>query len=202
MSLTEAVAGYEMIDTKEVPWQKRVPLGQIEWEGSLKVAYPYAMRNNERHFYLSCISDAIEDKFDPDHTDNEIRERIFNQLIEYDWSILGLSGVYKFTWFSISTARMRDCRHRWQPYLRKLCEFWDIFCGEGERYIGGGLFSTTLWEANDSLHGILYRLGVPDEEVDSPKDPTDLKGFCGKYNLLTIDALNNSEILKQFPLTE
>ena len=27
-----------------------------------------------------------------------------------------------------------DNKHRWQPYLRKLCEFWDFLCDEGKRY--------------------------------------------------------------------
>jgi hypothetical protein len=187
--LTEAVAGYELIDTKEVPWQTPVVEEDEEeedWEGVLKVAYPYGMSPNERHFYLSCVVDVFQNKFDNDDDDdnnyNKNSERIFNQLIEHDWSILGLSENKLSYWFRYD--------HRWQPYLRKLCEFWDVFCSEGERYIGAGLHPTTLWRANGALMYILANMGVPHEERHPPHHPTDLKGFCEKYNLLTVDVLN------------
>jgi hypothetical protein len=186
--LTEAVAKYELIDTKEAR------------EGCLVVAYPYGINGSDRHFYLTWIAKAVEDKYEPFVTDKKDMDTIFNQFIEHDWSILGLSENTG-SWFGISVARRLDSRYQWQPYLRNLCRFWDVFCGEGKRYIGLGGESTTLWKANSALRYILGNMGVPYEEVSLLEDPADLKGLCEKYNLLTMDVLNNPEILKRHPFT-
>lgn len=192
--LLEAVSEYELIDTREVPFDTKEGS-----EGCLVVGHPFCRAPQMRHFYMNWIIRIIEDKLD---TDNYFVKSncVFNQLIEYDWGILCLSEDPM--WFSASSARRLDRRHRWQPYLRKLCEFWDVFCGEGKRYIRG-VDCTTLWAANRPLRSILYKMGVPKEEADmySSQYPAKLKELCDKYNLLTMDVLNDPGILARYPIT-
>jgi len=193
VALADAVKGYELIDTKEVPE-----------ECGLKVTFPFGVGNKERHFYLSWIVDILSEKSELITSSKEEKDRIFFQLLEYDWSILSLSGnESKIVWFQAHKYRRKDGRHRFQPYLHKLCDFWDILYGEGKRYISDCFWlRKTLWEANFSLSVILFYLGVPDDESENPKDPSNLRGLCEKYNLLTRDVLNDPVMLERFPFID
>ena len=184
--LLEAVAGYELIDTKEN-------------RSALVVYNPVGSSAQEQHFYLTFLVDTIQslyyNKIYPEDDEEKI-DRILTHLIEYDWSILGLCEQQSAIWYQ---GRRHDRRHRFQPYLRKMYEFWDIFKREGRRYIGlGGGKHTTLWEANNALQNILYKMGVPDKKIDVYKASDDLRGLCDKYNLLTLDVLNDPEIYKRW----
>jgi len=182
--LIEAVAGYDLIDTKDVP------------EAPLMVRDPYGIIDSAPFFYMSLIQDAIVIKFHNkyfkvDRMDAD--ERLFNQLIEYDWSILAFCD--NPSWVTADSIRKQDCRHRWQPYLRKLCEFWNILNGEGKRYVGKGGTLGTLWETNRTMKHILGKMGVSRKDALEPHDPANLQGLCEKYNLLTMDVLNDPKIL-------
>ena len=190
--LVKAVAGYEMIDTKEVP----VNTGEDANEGCLVVGHPLCMEPKMKHFYMNWVVRTLYDKFYLNTYDEENMERIFNQLIEYEWGILGLSEDTGL--FNIGRA---DRRHRWQPYLRKLCEYWDIFCAEGKRYIGGAN-CTGLWNASYSLWGVLRDMGVPKEESVYVSDTADLRKLCDKYNLLTMDVYNDPRIPEEYRLKD
>ena len=198
-ALLDAVAGYETIDTKDVPWDYKWGQG----EGCLFVAHPFAINPCERHFFLTLVVNYIENKFEPlnmvaDYeNERNSRDRMFGQFIENDWSILGLSHNAEW-WLGTSFGRCNDNRHQWQPYLRKMCEFWDVICGEGKRYVGGGEDIGTFWEINHTLRKILDIMGMPNSE----KFPDDLKAICDKYNLLTMDVLNNPEILARCPFRD
>jgi len=183
--LLEAVAGYELVDTKEN-------------RNALVVYNPVGSSAQEQHFYLTFLEDAIQNlhsKLWPKE-DNEKIGQMLNQLIEYDWSILGLSeGQSSTIWF---WGKRYDRRHRWQPYLRKMYEFWDIFKGEGRRYVGMGGEGRQLWKVNRTLSILLHLMGVSHEEIDVYKASDDLRGLCDKYNLLTLDVLNDPEIYKRW----
>ena len=180
--LLEAVAGYEMLDTKDVP------------DAALVLRSPYNIMGSDRHFYLTLVADKIDQKWGALHlcedheSEKEKRESVFSQIIENDWSILGLSGNEEW-WLRTSHARINDNRHRWQPYLQKLCRFWGILNSEGKRYIKKWDYKT-FHEANEASQYVLYCMGVPDSELS----PQDLKAFCDKYNLLTMDVYNDSRI--------
>lgn len=187
--LLKAVVDYEMLDTKELP------------EAFLIVRDPFGITDKNHHFYMTLIVDAIMGKFWGKHNgDREITERIFTQFIEHPWSILALSR--DTTWVQASTIRGQDYRHRWQPYLYKLCEFWNIFYGEGRKYVGLGGDISTLWSASRVLHYVLANMGIPEKEAVTPYDPVDLRGLCEKYKLLTMDVLNDPIILKRHPFAE
>ena len=123
--LIEAVASYEMIDTKSVP---KVPL---------IVRNPYGILDKSPLFYMTLVADAIMYKFwDKHYGDRNTYEMAIKQFIEHSCGILGLSD--NKMWLIASPNRIHDLRHVWQPYLQRLCEFWDIFNGEGRRYAGKG----------------------------------------------------------------
>jgi hypothetical protein len=181
-TLLEAVAGYEMIDTKDLP------------EAALVLRSPYNIMGSDRHFYLTLVAGRIDQKWESPHlcedyeSEKEKRESVFSQIIENDWSILGLSGNEGW-WLRTSFARINDNRHRWQPYLKKLCQFWDILNSEGERYVVSWDIET-FPEANRASRYVLSCMGVQDQEVS----PADLKALCGKYGLLTMDVYNDPRI--------
>jgi hypothetical protein len=193
MSLNDAVAEYELLDTKEVCD------GLFVLQNSPAFLNSY---NNViyKHFFFGWLVYEIELNPPSDkETYREVMDRIFYQLIEHDWSILGLSHKNSILWYA-ATWRY-DGRHRWQPYLRKLCEYWDIFSGEGERY-SIGLEPATLWEENIQVKAILEFLGVSRRKIKNLHEPVDLKGFCDKHNLLTMEVVNNPKFLKKYPFVE
>ena len=186
--LLEAVAGYEMIDTESVP------------EVPFIICNPYGIIDNAPHFYMTLIADAIRGKFWTKHNgDRDTYEMAVKQFIEHSWSILGLSD--DIGWLFASPKRECDLRHMWQPYLRKLCEFWDIFNKEGGRYFGKGGELSSLWEANRTLSYVLHCMGLPDEDAGlcAVESPSNLRRLCEKYGLFEMDVLNNSNILKKNP---
>ena len=205
-TLVDAVAGYEMIDTGKVP------------ESCIMVAHPYGITDKNPHFYTSLVADTLERKFeDDDYSTKEgrsylkqdgekkynsnFRENAVAQILEHDWSIIGLSYSHTTDWFRISSLKEYDFRHRCQPYLQKLCEFWDVLAGEGNRYTMG-FFFTTFWGVNKSLHELLQQMGVPKEELfltgqfgdPEPGATMDLRKLCDKHGLLTMDIYNDSSI--------
>jgi len=184
--LLEAVADYEMIDTKEVP------------ESCLIVCNPLGITDKSPHFYMTLIVDAIRGKFWTKHNgDRDTLERVFNQFIEHDWSILAFCE--DTAWFYADSIRIQDRRHRWQPYLRKLCEFWSALLGEGKRYAGYGGDISALWSANCVLHYILGNMGVPKKDALTPRNPANLQELCEKYDLLTMDVINSPTVLAKHP---
>ena len=193
-TLLDAVAAYEMIDTKEVK------------EGCLMLKHPFHIRGNEKHFCLTLVADNIYKKWEPPSlcenydTEREKRESIFSQFIENDWSILGLSEGW---WLYTSHGRINDNRHRWQPYLQKLCDFWDVINNEGKRY-DDRVDYKKFPEANRLLMCILSYMGFSIEEIDRwRKQPSpDLKALCDKYNLLTMDVYNDLRILEEYRLKD
>jgi hypothetical protein len=188
MPLADAVAEYELLDTKEIS------------EGLFVLYNGPAFLNSYKHFFFGWLVFEIAiNHHPPEKTYREDTDRIFYQLIEHDWGILGLSQQNGL--FRRAATRPYDGRHRLQPYLRKLCEFWDVFYGEGKRYTIG-LGPATLWEVNFSLKCILGLLGVPNEEKQSLCDPVDLKGLCDKYNLLEMEVVNNPKFLELYPFQE
>ncbi|MDR2941679.1 MAG: hypothetical protein LBV17_03710 [Treponema sp.] len=188
ISLADAVAEYELLDTKEIH------------EGLFVLDNGLAFKNSYNHFFFSWLIYEIKlNRPMSEETYREDMDRIFYQLIEHDWSILQLSQRSGPFWYAATWQY--DGRHRWQPYLRKLCEFWDVFYGEGKRYTDG-LEPGTLWEENGALQSILALLGVPREEVDNHHDPVDLKGLCDKHNLLTMEVVNNPKFLELYPFKE
>jgi len=190
MTLADAVAEYELLDTREIS------------EGLFVLDNGPAFNNNYKHFFFFWLVfelDLNRHSHLPDETYKVDMDRIFYQLIEHEWSILELSQQSSFLWRA--ATRRYDGRHRWQPYLRKLCEFWDVFYDEGKRYTNG-LSSDTLWEINLKLKGILELLGVLREEIDGLHDPVDLRGLCDKHNLLTMEVVNNPKFLELYPFKE
>jgi len=205
MPLAEAVANYELIDTEKVP------------EAWIVTANMPAFFDNELRFYMTPIADVLFNKFMDDYWkevegkrvfkpvserkySKEFKESIFNELIGYEWSILTICEFSR--WVEADTIRAQDYRHRWQPYLRKMCQFWDILNGEGERYLTG-IVDTRLWAGvSGALRYVLANMGVPEEEAVTPCNPANLQGFCEKYNLLTMDVINNPKILAIKPLVD
>jgi hypothetical protein len=192
ISLNDAVAEYELLDTKKIR------------KGLFVVSNGYNFLNSnkivpQRHFFFEWLVYEIVSNTQYREISIEDMDRIFYQLIEHDWSILGLSDQNIILWYA--ATRRYDGRHRWQPYLRKLCEYWDVFYAEGKRYTTGYDW-TTLWDKIHMLRAIMAFLGVPDEERKNLHDPVDLKGLCDKYNLLTMEVVNNPRILELYPFVE
>ena len=196
--LLEAVAEYDLIDTKDVPWGYT----SEQTEGCLMLEHPMGIEPGRKHFCMTWLPMILHEKFDLVTPDKENIDRIFYQMIENDWSIIGL-GRNDAMLFHISPARRYDCRYRWQPYLRKLCEFWDKIYSEEKRYVSGAN-SKTFLEANLALRGILVDMGVPKEEVDrcAVQFPADLKALCDKYGLLTMDVYNDPRIPEEYRLKD
>jgi len=178
--LLEAVAAYQMIDTNDVP------------EASLVVCYPYDIIDNAPRFYMTRIDDAIERSFWYKKSDRDKEDKLFDKFLENEWSILSFCD--NPIWFKPDSGR-----HRWQPYLRKLCEFWDILHGEEERYFGSGTTLNTFWKANETMKYVLGFMGVSRDEALEPSDPANLRGLCDKYNLLTVDVFNDPDISARYP---
>jgi len=189
--LLEAVAAYQMIDTKDVP------------EAPLIICNPYGILDKTPFFYMTLVADAAENtirgKFWREYGGGrDIYEMAAKQFMEHSWGILGLSESEG--WIIASPNRERDRRHLWQPYLQKLCEFWDIFNGEGRRYFGQGSQLSSFWGANRTLQYVLSGMGVSWEEgVYEPPEPTNLRWLCDKYNLLTMDVINSPTVLAKHP---
>jgi hypothetical protein len=82
MPLADAVAEYELLDTKEIG------------EGLFVLDNGPAFLNSYKHiFFVWLVYEIDINHHPPEETYREDMDRIFYQLIEHDWSILALLGV-------------------------------------------------------------------------------------------------------------
>ena len=177
--LEEAVAAYEMLDTRDFPnsfFYLRT-IVQVLCEPD-DFHFPYLVKN---------ISDLLYKKYDYDYKIIDMEwQRLIPLFWEADWSMLCLceceNGLY--TNPLIRKAESFDKRTRWFPYLKAVLRHWNVYVKMGDVFEDE---RRSIWWANNSLRYILGNLGIPDEELRRPLPGMDLKKLIDDYGVFDVD---------------
>ena len=185
--LKNAVAEYDLLDTKIIK------------DGLFILDSGPIFENTYKHFFFNWLIYIYEEEINkiPLNEKNKIEENIFFQFLENEWSILGLCQPAFF--FATTALPCNDGRHRWQPYIKKMCEYWDVFCNEDNRFTIG-LEYGTLWKNNTMLRGMLiFNFDIPMNIIDNLSEPIDLRKLCDEYKIFEIDVVNDPKFIEKYP---
>ncbi len=183
-TLEEAVAAYEMLDTRNFP----------DSVFRLKYSHQFLCEPDDFHFpYLAIkMYDLLYKKYDYDYATIETEwQRLIPLFWETDWSMLclcdGENGLYGNPPPPFCTEKTFDKRTRWFPYLKAVLRHWNVYVEMGDVFDSNPYYRRSIWEKNDSLHFILGNLGIPCEELRRPLPGMDLKKLIDDYGVFDVD---------------
>lgn len=186
-TLEEAVAAYEMLDTRDFP----------DSVLQLRYGHQFLCKPDDFHFpYLvKNINDLLYKKYEdvPDSwniINNKVQE-VFVCLLEKDWGMLCLcdtgNNLYDNPPPPFCTEKTFDKRIRWFPYLKAMLKYWNVYVEMGDVFDNEVYYRNTIWEENNSLPFILGNLGIPDEVLNRPLPGMDLKKLIDEYGVFDVD---------------
>ncbi len=174
-TLEEAVAAYEMLDTRDFP----------NSTFHLEYSHQFLCEPDDFHFpYLvKNVNDLLYKKYEnvPDSwdiIDDKIQE-VFVCLLENEWSALCLADRQNNVFW--------NHRNRWLPYVAAMLKHWNIYVEMGDVFASDPYYRNTIWERNDSLTFILASLDIPDEALHRPLPGMDLKKLIDEYGVFDVD---------------
>jgi hypothetical protein len=102
----------------------------------------------------------------------ELADEVFERSLTRPWSTLGLVSYRGQHW-------LRD-KHRYQPFLHAVRQYWELFDSIDVRYSGGLQRGTTLWFAGNSVTYVLANLGIPTDVLRAPLPPGGIEEFIDR----------------------
>lgn len=184
-TLEEAVADYEMLDTAKMPGSYYyISLMHQHCAYPNAFHFPYLLWNASR-----IIMDKLGDNFSEYST---YEQRIFEELLKKDWSVLCLGGdgaSYFANTALVHDEHTFDSRTRWLPYIRAVEKYWNNYASLRNVEVIEGFVDgdNTVWENFRELHFILANLGIPDEVLRQSLPGMDLKKLLDDYGVFDVD---------------